>query len=65
MTIEEINEHFGTSFRLGDAVRVDRAPKSPHIGIISGTEDCFLKLLRDGETVVYPAVYDPQDCEPI
>ncbi len=53
---------FGTEFALGDTVIVDRSPKLPHIGMVVDTDDCFLKIVRDGESVIYPAVYYPPEC---
>jgi hypothetical protein len=63
MTLEEINAHFGTEFRLGSEVLVNRDPKSPHVGTVVGTEHCFLKLVLNGDNQEYPACYDPEVCQ--
>ena len=63
MSLKEINEMFRTEFRMGDEVIVDRqGHKSPHIGMIADTDDCWLKLVRNGERVIYPALYYPPHC---
>lgn len=62
MSLEEINEKYGTSFTLGCEVLVDRGSKTPHIGMVVGTDGDFLKLVRDGENFIYDAVYDPMNC---
>jgi hypothetical protein len=63
MTLEEINEMFGTAFTLGCEVMVERDGKTPHVGMVVGTDDCFLKLKLDHHDVVCMFDYYPPECQ--
>lgn len=59
--LAKLNETFDTSFTIGQEVIHPRDKgKKPHIGIIVGqVEDTFIRLLLNGDTRAYPALYNP------
>lgn len=59
--IKEVNETFGTSFYLGQAVTYEAEKgRGTRAAIITdGVEGAFLKIMRDGETHEYPALWEP------
>ncbi len=64
MSIDDINFLHKASFRIGSEVLITRGDKSPHIGRIAAVSpEGFFRIIRDGEEHVYPALYDPAECQ--
>ena len=57
--LEEINKIHGTDFKIGDTIKQDRSPKRSHIGMLAATEDGHLKMIHDGDSHIYAALYNP------
>lgn len=62
--LSTLNKIHGTSFQLGQRVRIQRHRKSPHIGIIAQVTEGYIQLIRDNEYRLYPALYNPEEVTP-
>jgi len=60
-----VNQTFGTHFTIGDTVIYDRAKhdyrpgRATWVGMIVGNDDVYIRIMRDGESVPYPACFYP------
>ena len=63
--LEELNRLHGTDFELGQTVTYDAGKGRGRRGaIVTGAEDGFLKLMRDGDNYEYGALWEPGDIQP-
>lgn len=62
--LDRINNIHGTDLRIGQAVRLPRAPKRDHVGVIVGTCNGYVKLMHDGHKLPYPAAYHAGELVP-